>query len=512
MALALVGLYGWRITFHPGPFDLFNPRPIVPLSASFTSTEIDQFLSAAMKSEAMTDPLQRCLTFPDPPRSHWSHATVAAYCRLFMEPAISQSDAVDLIRKGHADELDRRLAGLLRAQLSQGNSSGLFESLYELDFYDASAEVRTAIDAWKRQSPASAFAYAASGDAYMRAAQDARGRKFVDETPAGNFEAMNTQLTLARADLDKAVALDPKVTPAYSAMITAGRLGSDVPYALAAAKRGLAVDPANYYIYDYLLTLAEPKWDGSQLAMLEVAVRGFFHAGENPLLLLLVPEAAAYAAGFHGCACRDPVDLTAFTKVFDQVGDINSLRSAGTAASSAKQYSFSVVYLAETLRFDPSRSSARIELINDLTSSFLIPAALAEGNRAVALEPKNPDSYRARGYTYQRTDDFANAEKDYETVLALAPDDDWALSELGIIYVYSTHDWDKGWSAAERLIKSHPENPRGWALRFSIQKDQPRPGLRDTAKYLVDHFSEDPNVQKPIRDAQQILAESSTQH
>ena len=512
VTLAVVGVSGWRILMHPGPFMLFAPKHTVPLSASFSYGEIDPFLAAAMKSEAMTDPLQRCLTFPDPPRSHWSHVTVAAYCRLVAPPLISNSEALDLIRKGRADELDRRLADLLRAQQSTGNSSGLLDKLYETDFYDETPDARALIDTWKRQSPASAFAYAASGYAYMQAAQKSRGYKFADETPGANFDAMNGLLTLARADLDKAVTLDPKITPAYSAMIYAGMLGSDVPYALDAAKRGLAVDPANYSVYDNLLTLAEPKWDGSRLAMLEVSVRGLYHAGKDPLLLLLLPKTAAYTAGFHGCACRYPVDLTAFTKVFDQVSGADSLAIASYAAETAKLYQFSVVYLLETLRFNPRNTKAREYLVDDLLELNELPSALVEGKKAVATAPNNMESYRARGHAYQEMDDFANAEKDYQTALVLAPGDDWVLSQLGIIYVYSTHEWDKGWNISDTLIKSQPEKSIGWALRFSIQKDQPRPGLRDTAKYLVDHFSEDPDVQNPIRDAQQILAGSSTQH
>lgn len=46
----------------------------------FTRDEANAFLDAAKKAEAIRDPLQRCLAYPDPPRSHWSHDAVDAYC------------------------------------------------------------------------------------------------------------------------------------------------------------------------------------------------------------------------------------------------------------------------------------------------------------------------------------------------------------------------------------------------------------------------------------------------
>jgi hypothetical protein len=67
--------------------------------------------------------------------------------------------------------------------------------------------------------------------------------------------------------------------------------------------------------------------------------------------------------------------------------------------------------------------------------------------------------------------------------------------ELGHIYVHSTHEWDKGWAIANRLMQISPDNPEGWLLRAGIQKDQPRDGLNQTISDFVAKFGGDPSKQ-----------------
>ena len=94
------------------PVEAVNAQP-------FSDDQLNQFLVAARQAETITDLLQRCLTYPDPPGLAWSKAVTSAYCHYQFDPAVTPDDARQLIQTGHAEELDRKLAAAMHAQSSQ---------------------------------------------------------------------------------------------------------------------------------------------------------------------------------------------------------------------------------------------------------------------------------------------------------------------------------------------------------------------------------------------------------
>lgn len=111
-----------------------------------------------------------------------------------------------------------------------------------------------------------------------------------------------------------------------------------------------------------------------------------------------------------------------------------------------------------------------------------------------------------RGYAYKAMKDYALAAPDFEKAATLDPSNTFPLSQLGTIYTSETHEWDKAWNIADRLIHDHPKLAAGWILRASIQKDQPRAGLRDTINYFLANFGNDPNEAIPAAQMRQTLA------
>src|SRR5215469_5307653 len=95
-----------------------------PLMArQFTDSEVQQFLKRVRHAEAISDPLQRCLAYPDPPASHWSRAAAQAYCNYHMQPFMDDGHVKALIEGGRASELDVYLEGALERQLMQPQSA-----------------------------------------------------------------------------------------------------------------------------------------------------------------------------------------------------------------------------------------------------------------------------------------------------------------------------------------------------------------------------------------------------
>ncbi|HEY2345960.1 MAG TPA: hypothetical protein VGH80_08755 [Xanthomonadaceae bacterium] len=480
------------------------------LSAPFTPSEAAAFLDRAEKAEAIADPLQRCLAFPDPPGSHWSRRTVDAYCRYSTQPVITTAEIVRLVDGNQAAELDRRMADALHAQRTNPAALGRLDQTFFVDFKDSTAALRPTLDAWKQQSPNSAFAWAASGVAYVAQARAARGTGLIRNTPASAIEAMQGMIALARPDLEKAERLDPQITPVYAAMIETGILDGDGRYARAAIARGLRIDPANYWIHSRAIWLSRPVWGGSRREVREAVAKAQVHARSNPLLELFLPEDDAVEYRID-CACTSKSEIGAFRKVFDRIGAAKLFGNAGRTAESDDQSSTAVVYLSEAIRFDPTLVDEHMSLVDTLTDLHRNGLAKAEADRFVALEPDNKFSYEARSYYERSTGHLVDAENDVLAALKLAPDDAWALDELGDDYVHRSRQFDKGWDVADRLIKAHPDDPNGWLLRASIQKDQPRPGLHDTLVYFLAHFGDDPAVQELVPRMRAELAKEERQ-
>jgi tetratricopeptide (TPR) repeat protein len=470
----------------------------------FTNAEVYAFLTAAKQAEAIKDPLQRCLAYPNPPGSHWTPAAVNAYCQYRMQPLMSFDELQALIQNGQAAEADQRFAQMLAAQSTQPNARGRLDRTFDQDF-DGSFEVREVLDAWKRGSPKSAFAYAASGFAYERMAHKARGGSYIQDTAASNLESMDRLLQQADADLRQAIALNPKVTPAYTAMINAGGLSLGSDYAMDAARRGLAVDPANLSIYSALMWLAQPKWGGSLRAMNNIAAKAQTHLGESPLVVLQLSKEPAYEK-LDNCDCHSVDELATYPAMFDQVSTSQQMLDAAYAAESSHHMELSVVYFSEALRFDPDLTDARLHRIDNLNNFDDSQWAVDEADRMVNASPQDKEAIKARAYSYESLGDYKRSEQDMRAALSIDPGDEGALTELLNMYVNWTHEWDKAWDTDNHLIQVSPGKPYAWVMRAEIQKQQPRAGLQDTVDYFAAHFDVDPRDHKILLDMRAALA------
>jgi tetratricopeptide (TPR) repeat protein len=470
----------------------------------FTNAEVYAFLAAAKQAEAIKDPLQRCLVYPNPPGSHWTPTAVNAYCQYRMQPLMSFAELQALIQNGQAAEADQRFAQILAAQLTQANARGRLDRTFDQDF-DGSFEEREVLDAWKRASPKSAFAYAASGFAYEKMAFEARGKGYMKDTPLSNVESMDRLLQQADADLRQAIALNPKITPVYTAMIDAGGLSLGNAYAMDAAQRGLAVDPANFSIYSALMWLAQPKWGGSLRAMNNITAKAQTHRSENPLMVLQLSKEPAYDK-LDSCDCHSVEELATYPAMFDQVSTVQEMLYAASAAESSHHMELSVVYFSEALRFDPDLPDARLHRIDNLNNFDESQWAVDEANRMVSASPQDEDPIKARAYSYEALGDYNRAEQDMRAALSIDPGDEGALTELLNIYVDWTHEWDKAWDTDNHLIQVSPGKPYGWVMRAEIQEQQPRAGLQDTVDYFAAHFDVDPRDHKTLLDMRAALA------
>lgn len=476
-----------------------KPKPHV-----FTPGELNAFLTAAAKAEAITNPLKRCQAYPDPPASHWNADAVSAYCHYRTQPIVTADEVRDLIEHGRAAELDRRLGDSLQAQLTQPDAVGRLDRTFFADFNDGSLDQRYLLDAWKRASPHSAFAYAASGFAYVQMAIAARGGDYASKTPQDNMDAMQRLLTQADADLQQARTLDPRITPIYTAMVLAGGYGLGERYAERALHDGLQQDPANFAIYGQYIWIAQPQWLGSLEDLQHAVDQGLQHARQNPMLWLNQSQVAGYLANIHGWRGH-PLHVEDFPAVFDQAVDAGPLGAAGRTAAANGQPAMAAIYLSEAVRFNPDDTAARLQLARLAGAQNQPALVMLHAGKLLAGHPDDPELLTLLGWASMQTGKIDDARADLVRALEKNPDNGFAMSLLGSVYVYSTREWDKGWALSDRLIAQYPDHPDGWRLRASIQLRQPRAGLDDTLHYFILHFGNDPSQRGVVREMRRML-------
>lgn len=480
-----------------------------PQGRMFTREETYTFLDAAKRAERIADPLQRCLAYPDPPGSHWNHAAVAAYCQYRYQPIVTPDQVRTLIQQGQAAELDRKLAAALHAQQTQPDARSRLDRIYDVDFNSASPDLRALVDAWQRQSPDSAFAAAASGRVYGQMAFAARGAKRLRNTPRSNLASMDRLALLADADLQRAVQLNPAITPAYESMENIGGysyLGCG--YAFAGATKGLAVDSDNFALYDTLMWLAQPKWCGSEALMQLLQQRAEARATRNPLLYL-IKSAGAFNL-IDACKCSGQQQLGAYIAVLDHIGGGRELKKAGDAASEVNNLQAMAIYLSEALRFDQSLDDARIRRIDALVDFDEVRWAIDEANALLAKSPDSTGAYKARAWAeLQGENDLPAAQRDLLKATELDPHDVWALAHLGGVYMQNGQQWHKAEDVADRLIAINPDNLDGWSLRASVQFALRQPGFEATLNEVSRRFGSDTRIAADVarmRDAWQRQA------
>lgn len=484
LAVILGVLALWYATY--AFFNWYNIKAVKKAGDDYTV-----FMAAVTKADAIADPLQRCLSYPDFPGSHWNAETTRAYCEFRNHETLQPSDIEALLKQGKANEVDLAFQGYLATQRSDPKQPGLLDIAFvNAGFDDGGDDARRVIDLWKQQSPNSAFAFTASGIAYVDAAQKARGDGSWEDTDRNQKIEMRRLAALAREDLDRAASLNPLITTIYPSMIYAGTLEGDNAYMNNAAESGLNIDRSNFGIRTKLIHLAQPKWGSNFGGVDEQSKEDLSLAGVNPLLRMVAQRSVVYGAT---CGC-----YASQSETNGHVANaIDKLVSSGEIVDLAAEVydtdrRLAVELYSEALRFDPTNVDAlrwRSQEMIALGDKSGATAAFA----AVARRfPKDNAMSTQLGNVYAQAGDVKHSEATLLAVLARDPDNYDAMGTLGDLYNHGGHQPQKAEELADALISKYPDKPGGYIVRSCNQMDHNLPGVYDTIHFFIDHFGNDP--------------------
>lgn len=400
------------------------------------------FLLKARAADALTDPLQRCLAFPDMPGNQWPAGLAADYCHLLFDPEISLKEVAAYLDRGAVAELEAFYRNALARHFSTTDFSEKIHG--DLDVFALSPEGDALSQRWLALAPDSAFANAARGLWLKNQAWEARGPKWIRDTPIDQQRKMIAIGREAVALFEKSLRLEPKLLPAHAALMDLARSTGDELLAGSAFAQATRVDPACRVTTKYRMLSLLPRWGGSYQAM------------------------DAYATELAQYFARRPlVALTAVLPLDDR-GDV--LFRAG-------KYAQAVVALSPGAALTPypdlfeklGRSMAQQSGVDDwkVLATLLSAYRYGEGDPFVVNE---------RGRMLNWAGDFEWSLKSLKGVLALQPDN----ANTNLLYGTALHELGREGESEPYLLKAIDDpvlrpyalNQLAWAMLRSGQLEK----------------------------------------
>lgn len=436
--------------------------------ASTTPTPSKDALTAIREADRIADPMERCVAIPPPPNVNWSKAEIEAFCADELTPSLPWDEFKDAIDDDRVAEIDERFDALVDGYFSGRVPEGALRHAYHDNFWGSSTERKRLIDHWLDKAPGSAHALAARGMWWLANAEQARGEKLIRETPEKDITRMENALGKAKRDLTKAIETNPRIMPAYAALIFATKFDHDDALADSMMQKAIAVSPENFYPRAALAYAKRPQWGGSYETMDRIAAEAEPYVAKNPRLVNLKTIAVGERGMPPYWSKNYAEALRQFDKGLAYGPEWFYLDTARYAAMSSGDNVHAIELLSQMLRFSPWAAEQRRERARLL--SKIGRADWAQEDLDVVLRVMPRDTATMQSYAsllIQRKDD-AGAERKLKQLIAADPYNHWANATLAWLYVHHQRRYDDATAILDPMLKREPESGELWLLRVQM--------------------------------------------
>ena len=269
-------------------------------------------------------------------------------------------------------ELTNRQYDALESQLDAAVAKLMEDPAYEITvrdmikFTEGGGQFQPAdkflLDEWVKERPASPWAHYSEGLRWLDMAWQIRGDGWAKDVPADRWRKIERDIANARAELHKALKLNPGIPEAWVTLQDIDRADGDLATVTRDYRDGAAHYPAGYllaYAYEFSLT---PKWYGSHEQMDAFAQQLAGKIDANPRFWALQGEAAAD----KGCSRCNNYDwstgLTQYNRALAYADDPGWLSGAGEAAVHLHRYALAYRYYERASKYDKNEFQYVMEM------------------------------------------------------------------------------------------------------------------------------------------------------
>ncbi len=425
-----------------------------------SQANFDNFLTQVEAAEKIDDREQRCLSYPDIPGTHWDPALVKEMCRTG-SLQIVHLDAMDRLLRDHAAaKLDQIYDDYTRQDATDPKLHGVLTRAFENRFMIQNALAAAVVERWAQAAPKSANALTARGTYRISHAYAMRGTALSSDTPETSFEAMHNILRAGVADIDAALAINPRNKVAWMMRILAAMASSDQDVIAESARRALEIDPTDERIYAYWVSAVDPMWGGAPGAMQQVVDAAKPYVARNPMIEMVV-TGATWRAQRRCCRDDDSSATLPYGKFIEFAPEYGTVKAAAESINGQDAF----YYASEFVRIFPGPYAylLRAQLLSRREFKGRgVALADSDRNRALvfASSPEIDDENAARVQT--ALGDVKGASEAYRAALKADPRDIHALDALLAIDIYRTKNFEEAGSLADRLTELQPDIRDNW--------------------------------------------------
>jgi len=342
-----------------------------------------------------------------------------------------QREALALLERRDYTALERLLGEHQLAFERDSAESARLENAFRA-FGKAPRSAEPALDDWVRSSPSSYVALVARGSFYLSQGLDARGTKYIGETPPENLESMRFYLEKARADFERSLERSGKPYLSHAYLMTVARTGGgrgreDEHYAAA-----LKLAPQSVDLRLRHMTHLEPRWGGSIGKMQDFAAQARKELGDERAANRIAARIPAYR-GFERSSAKDWLGAL---KHFDEAIALDA--SGETLCERAR-------VLTELKREAEAFADVKAGLAKSRESRYCMASAVHHAARArdadeairvfdlvLEVDPHSIHARNQRGWRYQGLGKLDSAFQDY--LVSAQAGDAWGQLQTGKLY------------------------------------------------------------------------------
>ena len=320
---------------------------------------------------------------------------------------------VALLEQRNFEELDQLLGGLQHA--FEGDAAGgsvtLEQAYFAFDRVPRAAEA--ALDDWVKMQPASYVARTARGCFYYFQGLEARGAKFIAETPEANIHTMRYFFEKSRADLERSLALTPKPYVSRLTLMSIARVSGSRDEEQEHYAAALKLAPQSVELRLAHMASLEPRWGGSYREMEAYVKEGRAQLKDAAAADRLAARVPAYRGG----ELRRKDDYAGALAHYDEA--IALYAGAGTLCERAHVLSelkrdaeaFADVKLA--LSKIPDHRYCLSQAAYVASRERDAAEAIAMLTRVIEADPRSVHAFNQRGWRFQQAGKMEPAYQDY---------------------------------------------------------------------------------------------------
>lgn len=437
------------------------------------------YLIKARAAERIADPLQRCLAFPDLPGNHWPEGHAAAHCRIHHEHGIpTLADIGAMVDRGDVDGLERAMETLQRRHFSKDDYSEAIHEVFNYRIGDSDEAARVTRK-WLESAPDSAYANLAYASYLADAARSARGERYVADTSREALRRMSELATRAIPYFLKALAVNPRLMPAYTGLIGIAMVDSQGDVEARAFAAAEKADPACTELANVHMRSLQPRWGGSYEQMLAYAKALSAHVAQRPQLAVYLAQPFSdrgdmlLKGDMYTTEASDILEIAVNTGT-----DEGALRSAADLAlnitDGKRDPDKALAYLLQETRFRGTNAWGMRNIAWSLVRTepeWSLKYALA----SIAADQESALGHYLAGAGYYNARRYEDADREYRIAIEDTEQRQASLREVAEMWMWQGDMQEfevrkanaaKAKPYIDRLVREYPDDGRGAIMAF----------------------------------------------